>query len=152
MKLLITIIFIALIIYNLKKRSQNEIQAKLPTSYAVVSLLLLAGGLCIWHLFDRSILGIVPVIAALLAFLSYLSSVGINDHFFNCLSANSILIQSIPCDDVKRIEIIKKNDEIELKIKAYGDVFWQQYDLKSEEELIHKLNRHLNTDKISRAE
>lgn len=81
MKPLITIIFIALIIYNLKKRSQNEIQAKLPTSYAVVSLLLLAGGLCIWHLFDGSILGIVPVIAALLAFLSYLSSVGINDHF-----------------------------------------------------------------------
>ncbi|MDO5018161.1 MAG: hypothetical protein Q4E02_02560 [Lagierella massiliensis] len=146
MYILINIFFLSVTIYNLIKRKQNLFKALVPKSSIIVAIIFLIIGLIIWFLKDKSIIGLITVINAVIFFISFFSAIGINEKYFNCFMANSIVILSVPYDQVVKIIISKKNNKIYLKIKAFSYEFLQQYNVRLAPQLVKFLKKNLESD------
>ncbi|MDO5041222.1 MAG: hypothetical protein Q4D95_03930 [Peptoniphilus sp.] len=146
MFILINIFFLSVTVYNFIKRKQNTFKALLPKSTIIVSIIFLIIGLIIWSLKDKSTIGFITVLSACIYFISYFSAIGINERYFNSFMAKSIVILSVPYDQIAEIILTKKDNKIHLKIKAFGHEFLQQYNVELEHQLVQFIKKNLKSD------
>lgn len=136
MKIIINLFFIIVIIYNLNKRRQNLFYSYLPITTKIATILLLFIAIFIWYKYDYTILGLIVALTSVIYFISFFLSVGISENLFYVFMPNSIVIKEIPFNEVKEIVIKDHKDDFYLFIRAYGDEFFQKYDINRKEEII----------------
>lgn len=147
-KVFINLVFSLVIIFNFTKRKENLFRAEIPKISITSAIILLVIGLVIWFSIDKSMLGFISLLVAVICFLSFFIGIGISEENFNSFIANSIGIKSIPVDEIKSIDI-KIGDRIEVKFKAYGQDFIQYYNLALKNDLIKFLENHLEPNILS---
>lgn len=128
------------------KRKHNLYKANIPKIAIIVAVFLLAVGFVIWYLRDKTILGFVTLLNASIFYISFFSAIGINEKYFNSFMANSIVVLSVPYNEINEIVATKKGSSLYLKIKAHSYEFLQQYSLELESELIRFINSRLGSN------
>ncbi|MDY6065993.1 MAG: hypothetical protein SPI59_06710 [Finegoldia sp.] len=146
MKILINLVSLIIIIYNLVKRKNNLVKANIPTISIVVSILLAVFGFTIWFLEDKSILGLITVLNVVICFMSFYLAVGINEKYFNCLMANSIVIMSLAYSEINNIILTRKGNKLYVKFKAHSYEFLQEYNLEDEKQVLDLIDRRIGSN------
>lgn len=149
MLILINMIFLSIIIYNLIKRRQNIFKANIPKTSIIAATLLLLVGFIIWYLKDKSVLGFITSLNGSIYFLSYFSAMGINEKHINSFMTNSIVILSVPYSEINNIIVMKGQKSLNLKIKAHGHEFLQQYNLELEKEILQFIKSRLDPNTLT---
>ncbi len=143
MKIIINLFFIIVIIYNLNKRRQNLFHSYIPITTKISTILLLFIAIFIWYKYDYTILGFILALLSVIFFISFFLSVGISENLFFVFMPNSIVIKEIPFNEVKEIVIKDDKHDFNLFIRAYGDEFFQKYDISKKEEIISSLESRI---------
>ncbi len=127
MKLLVLLTFAINYLYNLKSKQQNKINVKIQSKIILIISVFAIVVSIICYKFDNTFLGYLVAIFATASIYTSVFYQGISEKGINITMNATTILKFVKFDEIKNINIEKKNDNLEIKIYAYGNTFIQIY-------------------------
>ena len=127
MKLLVILAFAINFVYNFKCKQQNKINVKIQSKIILIISVFAIVVSIICYKFDNTFLGYLVAIFATASIYTSVFYQGISEKGINITMNATTILKFVKFDEIKNINIEKKNDNLEIKIYAYGNTFIQIY-------------------------
>lgn len=135
MKLLVILAFAINFLYNFKCKQKNKIKVKIQNKFIRIISAFALVFLLMCYKFDNTLLGYLVAIFATASIYSSVFYQGISEKGINITMNATTILKFAKFDEIKKINIEKKNDNLKIKIYAYGNTFTQIYDSDDEDEI-----------------
>ena len=145
LKIIVLLMFIVPTIYNYIIHRNNIINTKKKPIFGFILAIfaLVASGLC--YRLDNTVLGYAIAISSVLFVYTVIFFPGIRKDGFNIFLGASLILKFVSFDKVKNVGIkSSKNNDLELTIRAYGNIYSQTYDLKNKDFIIKNIESKTN--------
>lgn len=142
-KILVFLTFAINYLYNLKCKQQNKINVKIQSKIILIISVFAIVVFVICYKFDNTLLGYLVAIFATASIYSSVFYQGISEKGINITMNATTILKFVRFDEIKKINIEKKNDNLKIKIYAYGNTFTQIYDSDDEDEIRYILKQRL---------
>lgn len=143
LKILVLLTFAINYLYNFKCKQKNKIKVKIQSKFILIISAFALVALIICYKFDNTLLGYITVIFATASIYSSVFYQGISEKGINITMNSTTILKFVRFDKIKKINIEKKNDNLKIKIYAYGNTFIQIYDSDDEDEIRYILKQRL---------
>lgn len=142
MKVTVLIIFVINFLYNLKCKSNNKISVKIQSKIVrIISVFAIVVSI-ICYKFDNTLPGYLVAMFAIASIYSSLFHQGISEKGINITMNSTTILKFVKFDEIKNINIEKKNDNLKIKIYAYGNIFTQIYNRDYEDAISEMLSKN----------
>ena len=142
MKLLVNLAFAINFVYNFKCKQQNKINVKIQSKIILIISVFTIVVFVICYKFDNTLLGYLVAIFATASIYSSVFYQGISEKGINITMNATTILKFAKFDEIKKINIEKKNDNLKIKIYAYENTFTQIYDRYYEDEISEMLAKN----------
>ena len=142
-KILVLLTFAINYLYNLNYKQQNNINVKIQSKIILIISVFTIVVFAICYKFDKTLLGYLVAIVAKSSIYSSVFYQGISEKGINVTMNATTILKFVRFDKIKKINIEKKNDNLKIKIYAYGNTFTQIYDSDDEDEIRYILKPRL---------
>lgn len=139
MKLLVILAFAINFVYNFECKQKNKINVKIQSKIILIISVFAIVVFVICYKFDNTLLGYLIAIFATTSIYSSVFYQGISEKGINITMNATTILKFARFDEIKKINIEKKNDNLKMKIYAYGNTFTQIYDRDCEDEISEML-------------
>lgn len=133
MKLLVILAFAINFLYNFKCKQKNIIKVKIQNKFILIISAFALLVLIMCYKFDNTLLGYITAIFAILSIYSSIFYQGISEKGIQITMNSTTILKFVKFDEIEKINIEKNNDELQIKINAYGNTFTQIYDSDDED-------------------
>ena len=133
MKLLVILAFAINFLYNFKCKQKNIIKVKIQNKFILIISAFALLVLIMCYKFDNTLLGYITAIFAILSIYSSIFYQGISEKGIQITMNSTTILKFVKFDEIEKINIEKNNDELQIKINAYGNTFTQIYDSYDED-------------------
>lgn len=143
MKLLVILAFAINFVYNFECKQKNKIKVKIQNKFILIISAFALVVLIMCYKFDNTLLGYLVAIFATTSIYSSVFYQGISEKGINITMNATTILKFVRFDEINKINIEKKNDNLKIKIYAYGNTFIQIYDSDDEDEIRSILKQRL---------
>lgn len=141
-KFFMLIVFLFPTVLNYRLKRENSISIKKSAIGIFATILLFVVGSFFCYKFDNTALGYIIALATATMLYTSLFYQGIAENGIHIFLGTSPLLKQVEPGKITKIDIVKnKNDDIELKIHAFGDTYKQVYRLADEGKIIHLIEK-----------
>ena len=142
-KILVLLTFAINYLYNLNYKQQNNINVKIQSKIILIISVFTIVVFVICYKFDNTLLGYLVAIFATASIYSSVFYQGISEKGINITMNATTILKFVRFDKIKKINIEKKNDNLKIKIYAYGNTFTRIYDRDCEDEIRYIFKQRL---------
>lgn len=137
MTILFCFLFLAIFLHNYNLKSKTNFNIKKQPLYIVILIGYTLLALYMTYRLNNNASGYALAISSAMAVYSIIFFQGINKEFVLVFLGTSPLLKLVKKEDLKKIsmEEIQDKNEIILKIKAFGDLYTQIYDMDKKDEI-----------------
>lgn len=137
MTILFCFLFLAIFLHNYNLKSKTNFNIKKQPLYIVILIGYTLLALYMTYRLNNNASGYALAISSAMVVYSIIFFQGINKEFVLVFLGTSPLLKLIKKEDLKKIsmEEIQDKNEIILKIKAFGDLYTQIYDMDKKDEI-----------------
>lgn len=142
MKVIVLLAFVINFLYNLKSKQQNKINVKIQSKIILIISVFAIVVSIICYKFDNTLLGYLVAIFATASIYTSVFYQGISEKGINITMNATTILKFVRFDKIKKVNIEKKNDNLKIKIYAYGNIFIQIYNSYDEDEISEMLAKN----------
>ena len=137
MTILFFFFFLAIFLHNYNLKSKTNFNIKKQPLYIVILIGYTLLALYMTYRLNNNASGYALAISSAMVVYSIIFFQGINKEFVLVFLGTSPLLKLVKKEDLKKIsmEEIQDKNEIILKIKAFGDLYTQIYDMDKKDEI-----------------
>ncbi len=137
MTILFCFLFLAIFLHNYNLKSKTNFNIKKQPLYIVILIGYTLLALYMTYRLNNNASGYALAISSAMVVYSIIFFQGINKEFVLVFLGTSPLLKLVKKEDLKKIsmEEIQDKNEIILKIKAFGDLYTQIYDMDKKDEI-----------------
>lgn len=132
-KIIVLLAFTINFLYNFKCKQKNIIKVKIQNKFILIISAFALLVLIMCYKFDNTLLGYITAIFAILSIYSSIFYQGISEKGIQITMNSTTILKFVKFDEIEKINIEKNNDELQIKINAYGNTFTQIYDSDDED-------------------
>ncbi|MDU5070002.1 hypothetical protein [Finegoldia magna] len=141
-KIIVLLAFTINFLYNFKCKQKNIIKVKIQKKFILIISVFALVVLIMCYKFDNSLLGYITGIFAILSIYSSVFYQGISEKGINITMNSTTILKLVKFDEIDKINLEKKNDNLKIKIYVYGNTFIQIYDSDDEDEIGYMLKQN----------
>ncbi|MBS5943100.1 hypothetical protein [Finegoldia magna] len=134
-KIIVLLAFAINFLYNFKCKQKNIIKVKIQKKFILIISAFALVVLIMCYKFDNSLLGYITGIFAILSIYSSVFYQRISGKGIHITMNSTTILKLVKFDKIDKINIEKNNDDLKIKIYAYGNTFTQIYDSDDEDEI-----------------
>lgn len=141
-KVLVLLMLIVPSFYNFLVQRKNRIRVKKNSGLGFILAIFAAVTSIFWYRLDRSLMGFIILISAILLVYTLGFLPGIGKDGISVFMGYSPILKFISFDQIKNVKLAENYNDIKLSINAFGDTYKQLYEMKDRDEIIKILDKN----------